>query len=90
MNLGSIEKEFHNLKINKAPQSLDVPTKTINENVDIFAEYLWKSINSSIKSSTFHSCLKSADVTPLYKTGKKKKKRYLQTCRDFINSFQMF
>ena len=74
MDLASIEKEIHNLKINKASQSSDIPTKIIKENVDIFAEFLWKSINSSIKSSTFPACLKSADVIPLHKKGKKDKK----------------
>ena len=44
------------------------------ENLDIFAEFLWKSINSSIKSSIFPSCLKSPDVTPLHKNRKKDKK----------------
>ena len=58
MDLVSIEKEIHNLKINKASQSLDIPTKTITENVDIFIEFFWKSINSSFKSSTFPLCLK--------------------------------
>ena len=71
MDLESIEKETQNLKINKASQSQDIPTKIIKENVDIFAEFLWKSINSLIKSSTFPSCLKSADVTPLRTKGKK-------------------
>ena len=37
-----IEKEIHNLKINKASQSSDIPTKIIKENVHIFAEFLWK------------------------------------------------
>ena len=74
IDLASIEKEIHNLKMNKASQSSDIPTKIIKENVDIFAEFLWKSINSSIKSSTFPSCLKLADVTPFHKKGKKDKK----------------
>ena len=74
MYLASIEKEIHNLKINKASQSSDIPTKIIKENVDIFAEFLWKNINSLIKSSTFPSCSKSADVTPLHKKGKTDKK----------------
>ena len=60
IDLASIEKEIHNLKMNKASQSSDIPNKFIKENVDIFAEFLWKSINSSIKSSTFPSCLKLA------------------------------
>ena len=53
MDLESIEKGIDNLKINKESQSSDIPTKIIKENVDIFAEFLWKSINSSTKSSTF-------------------------------------
>ena len=60
--------------MNKASQSSDIPTKIIKENVDIFAEFLWKSINSSIKSSTFSSCLELEDATPLHKKGKKDKK----------------
>ena len=74
MHLASIEKEIHNLKINKTSQSSDIPTKTINENVDIFGELLWKSINRSINTSTFYSCLKLADKTPFHKKRKKDKK----------------
>ena len=40
MDLASIEKEIHSLKINKASQSSNVLTKTIKENLDIFAEFL--------------------------------------------------
>ena len=49
INLASVEKEINNLKINKASQSSDIPTKIIKENVDIFVEFLWKTINSSIE-----------------------------------------
>ena len=75
IDLISIEKEIRNLKMNKASQSSDIPTKIIKQNVDIFAKFLWEIINSSIKSSTFPSCLKSADMTPLHKKGKKRQKR---------------
>ena len=74
MYLASTEKETHNLKIKKACQSSDIPNKIIKENVDIFTEFSWKSITSSIKSSNFPSCLKSADVAPLHKKAKKIKK----------------
>ena len=74
IDLASIEKEIHNLNMNTASQSSGIPTKNIKENVDIFAECLWKSINSSIKSSAFPSCLKLVYVTPLHKKGKKDKK----------------
>ena len=66
MDLASIETEILNLKINKVSQSSDIVTKIIKEKVDIFAEFLRKIINSSIKSPTFPSSLKWADVTPLY------------------------
>ena len=39
--------------------------------MDIFADFLCTNINSSFKSSSFPSCLKMADVTPLHKKGKK-------------------
>ena len=58
--------------MNKASQCSDILTKVVKENADVFAEFLWKSINSSIKSSTFPSCFESADVTPLHKKGKKR------------------
>ena len=58
--------------MNKASQCSDILTKVVKENPDVFAEFLWKSINSSIKSSTFPSCFESADVTPLHKKEKKK------------------
>ena len=75
-NLASIKKEIHNVK----------------ENIDIFAEFLWKSISSSIKSSTFPSCLKSADVTHLHeKVIKDKKGNYspvgiLQLCLNVLKN----
>ena len=75
IDLISIEKEIRNLKMNKASQSSDIPTKIIKQNVDIFAKFLWEIINSSIKPSTFPSCLKSADMTPLHKKGKNRQKR---------------
>ena len=74
MGLASIKKEILNLKIKKASQSSDILTKIIKENVDAFAEFVWKSIHSSIKSSTFSACLKLEDVIPLHKKGKKYKK----------------
>ena len=71
----SIEKEIYDLKINKVSQSLDIPTKIIKDNMLIyFAEYLWKGINSSIKSSPFNSCLQLVAVTPLHKKDEKDKK----------------
>ena len=61
------ETEIRLLKLNKASQYSDIPTKIIKENSDIFSSFICESINNSIKSSIFPSCLKHADVTPLHK-----------------------
>ena len=37
----------------------------------LLKKILCKNVNNSIKSSLFPSCLKTADITPIYKTGKK-------------------
>ena len=55
------------MKLNKVSQYSDIPTKIIKENLDIFSNFICESINNSIKSSIFPSCLKHADVTPLHK-----------------------
>ena len=55
------------MKLNKASQYSDIPTKIIKENSDIFSSFICESINNSIKSSIFPSSLKYADVTPLHK-----------------------
>ena len=62
-----IETEIRLLKLNKASQYSDIPTKIIKENSDLFSNLICESINNSIKSSIFPSCLKHADVTPLHK-----------------------
>ena len=67
-------KEILNLNNKKASQSSNIPTKIIKENSDIFGKVLCSSINDSIKSFTFPSCLKEAEVTPIHKKGKKDKK----------------
>ena len=58
----------------KASQNSDIPTKIVKENSDIISKVLCSFINDSIKSFTFPSCLKEADVTPIHQKGKKGKK----------------
>ena len=70
-NIEDIKKDILKLDKNKASQHSDIPIKIIKENLDIFANFLCVNINSSFKSSSFPSCLKMADVTPLHKKGKK-------------------
>ena len=66
-----IQKEIHKLNNNKASQHSEIPTKIIKSNSDIFSDFLYVSIISSMKSSLFSSYLKTADITLIYKKGKK-------------------
>ena len=67
VSFNEVETAIRLLKLNKASQYSDIPTKTIKKNSDIFSNFICESINNSIKSSIFPSCLKHADVTPLHK-----------------------
>ena len=71
MSFKEIETEIRLLKLNKASQYSDIPTKIIKENSDIFSNFICESISNSIKSSNFPSCLKHADVTLLHKKSNK-------------------
>ena len=71
VNIEDTKKDILKLDKNKASQHSDNPTKIIKENLDIFADFLCTNINSSFNSSSFPSCLKMVDVTPLHKKGKK-------------------
>ena len=62
-----IETEIRLLKLNKASQYSDIPSKIIKENSDIFSNFIYESTNNSINSSIFPSYLEHVDVTPLHK-----------------------
>ena len=67
VSLKEIETEIRLLKLIKASQYSDIPTKIIKENSDIFSNFTCESINNS---------LKHADVTPLHKKCNKSLKEY--------------
>ena len=50
-----MENEIHNLSSKKACENTDIPARIITENIDIFVDYLYKSIygksNAMFKSS---------------------------------------
>ena len=75
------------LQSNKAMQNIDIPTKLIKNNADIFAEFIFLSLNKCIELSVFPSKLKLANITPVHKKKLKKRKRKLQTCQYFIKYF---
>ena len=74
VNNEKIEREIMRLNKNKASQKSDIPIRIIKDNVDIFADFLCETVNCTIKTSNFPSCLKLADITPLHKKGKKDNK----------------
>ena len=59
--------EIHNLDNKKACQESDIPVKIINDNIDIFSEFIFHNFNNSIFDATFPSELKNADVIPVFK-----------------------
>ena len=62
------------LNKNKAFQKSDILITIIHENNDILADFLAESLKGTIKTDNFPNCLKLADITPLYKKGKKDNK----------------
>ena len=87
VNIEDIKKGILKLGKNKASQHSDIPIKIIKENMDIFAGFLCTNINSSFKSSSFPSCLKMANVTPLHKKGKKDLKVFERSMFAQMSSF---
>ena len=55
----AIEKELKNFDCSKASQDSYIPTKTINDNIDIF---LLIKFNESLKLSRFPHSMKSANI----------------------------
>ena len=51
----------------RASQQLDISAKIIKMNVDICFEILNSEFDEAIELSQFLSCMKMADVTPVYK-----------------------
>ena len=48
-----ILKEIQMLQSNKATQNIDIPTKLIKDNADIFAEFVFISLNKCVLNSLF-------------------------------------
>ena len=62
-----IVKEINNLKMNKATQSSDIPTKLINVNSDISADFIFENLNNFYLSFCFPNIIKNATITPAHK-----------------------
>ena len=64
------------LDASKSCQDTDLTTKINKENADIFADFIHSPINTTINENEFPSCLKLADVIPVFKKGSKNSKQY--------------
>ena len=67
-------KELNNLKIKKATQNTDIPTKTIMENFDIFGDLIFSNLNGCVNTSLYPLLLKMANITLVYKKDSKVQK----------------
>ena len=67
MQRTQILNEITQLNSSKAGQSTDIPTKIIQKNSGIFADFVLTSFNQSDANSIFSSSLKNADITPVFK-----------------------
>ena len=74
----------------KACQDTDIPTKVLKENADIFADILHASFNEFVKKSEFSSVLKQANITPVFKKGKRECKNNYRPINIFSNVSKTF
>ena len=69
INREKILGEILKLETFKACQDTGMPTKTIKEKADIFADILLAGVNDSVEKSNFPSSLKKANITRVFKKG---------------------
>ena len=66
VSLDEIKKETINLNTKKACQDTDIPTKVVQENSDIFAEFIFQNLNYGTEFSVFPANIKNANITPVH------------------------
>ena len=67
VNYEEVLTELKNLDMSKITQLEGIPTKTVKENLNIFATFLVKDINACISMGEFPDKLKAADITAAFK-----------------------
>ena len=85
-----ILKETLNLDVSKACQDLDIPSRTIKENPDVFSDILHSSFNDSIYQAEFPSILKLANITPVFKKGGRNSKENYRPISILSNISKIF
>ena len=66
VSLDEIKKEIKNLNTMKACQDTDIPTKIVQENSDVLAEFIFQNLNYGIEFSVFPADIKNANITPVH------------------------
>ena len=74
VSVEDIYKEIRKLSPRKSVQNTDIPMRVLKENADIFADYISRFFNQSVKKSTFTTILKNANITPVFKKGNRSSK----------------
>ena len=67
-SLEDVKKVTSEMGVLKASQLLDIPTKTIRQNDEIFSEFFFVNINHSINNNNFPEEIKWADLKPVSRT----------------------
>ena len=62
-----MEKELNKLDSSKSSPNSDIPTKIIQDNIDIFIPILHQEFHKSLELGKFLSEMKLSDVTPVFK-----------------------
>ena len=84
-----VVRETRNLRKKKAIQNNDIPVKILKDNVNFFADYICIFYNYTRTTSKFHSFLKMANVTPIFKKGSKQKGKF-SASQHFTSSVKNF
>ena len=67
--------EIKVLDVSKAIQESDIPVKIIKANENFFAEAIWFSFNKSLENGKFPNCLKSANITLVFRNSVRTSKK---------------
>ena len=76
-----VEEVFNQLKaldIKKATTFQNIPCKSLKENAEVCTPVLTNIINNEFRSCSFPNKLKEADITPIFKNDRKRKKKIEQ------------
>ena len=62
-----LKKKLENLILEKATQNTDIPVRILQQNSDIFGNYICDFFNECVDKGVFPSILKNANIAPVFK-----------------------